>query len=199
MHMSEQMPLPGMPTAPDQEVFGPPAVANSPTGEIPKAVYTARVKRATDGLSNSSNMRMLTFECEIISPDQVPSQTNPDVIVQTAGRSFTMYAVIDRTSKAYDGAYKLLNKMLLLFADGTFNPAAIINELNKGMTFFDVILQSSEDFHRLPKKPGQKEGEIMCYPGTNKKISRGYRIDLPGEESIIGRVAAPEGFVAPQF
>lgn len=195
--MSEQAALPGI--LPESDLMGPPAVSSSPTSEIPKAVYTARIKRASDGVSNNSGARMLTFECEIIAPDQVQSQSDPNLQVQTAGRGFNMYAVLDRNSKAYEGAYKLLNKLQLLFTDGTFSPSAIVNEVNKGMTFFQVILSASEDYHRLPKKPGQKEGEIMCYPGTNKKMSRGYRIDLPGEESVLSRVQAPDGFVPAAF
>lgn len=188
-----------LPETHNPDVILAPTVSTSPSGEVPKAPYTARIISAVDGKSENSGSRMITFSCEIIAPDVQPSQLNPGTSCQTAGRKFNMYAVIDPASKAFTGGYALLQKLLLLREDGAIVPSAVVNACANGNLFFMVILEGEEDFHRLPKKPGQKIGDIMVNPANGQPMTRGFRMKLPGESEVIGRCHAPEGYVAAAF
>lgn len=178
------------------DLMGPPQVSTSVRGEIPKNFYTCRVKKAEDTVS-ASKLRMIRFDCETIAPDE---QTTADGrVVKTAGKTFQIFAIIDPNSQAFTSGYELLNKLLLLYPDGQFSPSAIVNECNRGMIFFMTVLEGEPEYHRLPKVGNEKEGKIMCLPGTNTPMLRGYRISLPSAEDIVGRVQPPEGFVPPPF
>lgn len=181
------------------DVITAPTVSSTPVDEIPKAVYAARIITATDKISESSNLRMIQFDCEIVSPDRQPSQVNPGTECAVAGRKFNMYAIIDPSSKAFSGGHQLLGKLQLLTPEGNISVSNVINQARTGMLFFMVIIESEQEFQRLPKAPGQKEGAIMMYPGTKTPIVRGWRAKLPGESEVISRVAAPEGFVPAAF
>ena len=181
------------------DIITPPTVSTSPMGEIPTEVYTSRILRGTDMKSENSGARMLKFECEIIAPDQVPSQVTPNTTCSVAGRKFEMYAIIDVNSKAFKGGYDMLAKLMLLHPSGGISPSHAVNIANTGSVAFQVVLSAQPDYHRKPKMPGQKEGDIIMIPGTNTPFQRGWRVQLPGAENILQRVALPEGFVVQQF
>jgi len=166
------------------------------SGEIPKNTYCVLLRDCIDGKSGA-DQRMLTFEFEILTPDQVPSQQVDGVICSVAGRKFSMYVVIDPASKGFASARATLAKLALLSPDGNIRPKAIIAAAKMRNRFFLMVLECEETFHRLPKKPGQKEGEVMMFNG--QKLSRGFRPALPNAEDIICPCAAPEGYVAAPF
>lgn len=181
------------------DFIAPPTVSTSPMGEIPSEIYTARIIRGTDKKSDNSGSRMIEFECEILSPDQVPSQFTPNITCAVAGRKFSIYAIIDTASKAFKGGYDMLAKLMLLHPSGGISPSHAVNIANTGTVAFQVALASELEYHRKPKMPGEKQGAVIMIPGTNTPFQRGWRVQLPGAEHILQRVALPEGFVVQQF
>lgn len=181
------------------DIIAPPTVSTSPMGEIPAEVYTCRIIRGADVKSENSGARMLKLECEVIAPDQVPSQMTPGTTCYIAGRKFEMYAIIDVKSKAFTGGYDMLAKLMLLHPSGGISPSHAVNIANTGTVAFQVALASEAEYHRKPKMPGEKQGAIIMIPGTNTPFQRGWRVVLPGAEHILQRVALPEGFVVQQF
>lgn len=182
------------PTAIDSgadDIIAPPSVDNSTNSEVPQAAYTCRIKAAVDAQPAGKDRR-LELNCEIISPDVVVSPTT-GTPCQVAGRSFTLYICLNNQAKWFTGSYKSLAKLGLLREDGAVSPRAILEAANNGNIFFAAILSSEEDIARHPAKPGQKIGDPILVNG--RPHSKGWRIKLPGEGEIVGRVAAPEGYI----
>lgn len=177
------------------EVIAPPSVDNSTNGEIPTAAYTCRIKAAEDQ-SPAGKDRRLELKCEIISPDVVQSQTT-GAMCQVAGRTFSLYACLNPGAKWFTGSYKLLGKLGLLREDGAVLPKQIVEQANAGGIFFVAILSSEESIARHPARAGQKIGDPILVNG--KPHSKGFQVKLPSEGEIVGRTAAPEGFIAAPY
>jgi hypothetical protein len=154
--------------------------SNQPKATVPPQFrdrVSARIKEANYGLNGKQN-RMLTFKCEIVSPDKYLADGQEYIL---AGQEFSLFPILEDTkvgkmkesflSAALDFQAKL-GKPREFDTDLLEDPN-YVNSQYVGLVF-DIVMSSTDDVVQR-RNPDTGAYEAIIDQATNKPLSRGIK------------------------
>ena len=173
-----------------------PAEFKSAMGPMPRQQYRVQILKVTQEPNMKNKCPQDLFDLEIVSPDAVEFEGS---LVQSAGRLTRLY--ITYSSKNLANARDMLNAIGVESAEwtipteeevtsGELTTIAEVQGQTKYLTGkqFDVTLQTSPSYKRLPPKPGQTKynADLELGPDGKPQVT-GHNIDFFRAEDVVSK------------
>ena len=181
-----------MPTTVDPSTF------KSNIGPLPRMPYRVQILEVKQDTNAKKKCAQDLFELEIVSPDTV---TYEGVETVAAGRKFRMYATYSQANLL--NVRQIMDKLGITAESWSIpteeevmsGQVTTVEEIQSQTKYtvgkqFDVTLQTSPSFKRLPPKPGQTKWDADFDLGSDGKVQiAGHNINFISADDIISPLA----------